>query len=272
MGVVLFAFGAAQVPPGGSLPGLLLLELLDDLGLTRSATRSVLLRMRRDGLLVSTRVGRQAYYRLTPAVIAMQRRLEAQLRGHRQTWDGAFHGLLYEIPETHRAFRDQLRRVAHLAGYGILRPGLLIAPTDRSTELAATLEHTPAQAQVLQARVQLSVEDSQRVAGQIWDLASLTERYRAVISATTNAIRALATDLPNGGAALRAMATTLQPLYDIAGTDPDLPAELLPPDWPGEQIGQAIGAALRVLAPRVGSYIDTLRTELGTGEMGEQAH
>jgi phenylacetic acid degradation operon negative regulatory protein len=204
--VVLFAFGVTETPAGVGLPGPLLLRLLADLGLSSSASRSVLLRMRRDGLLCATRAGRVAHYALTPAVGALENRLENQLRGKRPAWDGAFAGLLYEVPEASRAFRDRLRHAAHLAGYARLRPGLLIAHTDRTLELAHILDHPPPGAEALTLRVELSLPDAHRVANRIWELESLAANYRTAIASATAAIQTHAADPPTGRNALQALA------------------------------------------------------------------
>lgn len=253
MGLVYFAFGAAEVGAGESLAGPILLRLLADLGLSESAARSLLLRMRHDGLLSSERDGRTARYCLAPAVYTAQARLERQLRGHRPAWTGSFHGVLYEVPERSRAYRDRLRRTAHLLGYAMLRPGLLIATTDRSHELRALLPVQPTGSQVLWTRITLEAEDSRRVATDLWDLDRLAARYRAVLAEARDSIdRALRAHSDHSFAAFAA--ATL-PLYETAAADPDLPAALLPSDWPGDDVGAAIGRALEVFGPMIGQYL-----------------
>ncbi len=155
MGLICFAFGAAGVPPGDQLAGPLLIRLLADLGLSEAASRSLLLRMRREGLLDSEPAGRQARYRLTPLVQAAQARLERQLRGDRPEWTGTFNGVLFEVPERRRDFRDRLRRTAQLLGYATLRAGLarrhhrpvgradLLAPATAGRQSAAADRYHP---------------------------------------------------------------------------------------------------------------------------------
>ena len=253
MGLVYFAFGAAEVGAGESLAALVLLRLLADLGLSESAARSLVLRMRHEGLLSSEREGRNARYRLAPAVYAAQARLERQLRGHRPAWTGSFYGVLYEVPERSRAYRDHLRRTAHLLGYAMLRPGLLIATTDRSQELRSLLPVRPTGSQVLWTRITLEAEDSRRVASELWDIDRLAARYRAVLAEARDGIdRALRAQSDRSFAAFAA--ATL-PLYETAASDPDLPAVLLPSDWPGDDVGAAIGRALEVFGPTVGRYV-----------------
>ncbi|MHB1510253.1 MAG: PaaX family transcriptional regulator C-terminal domain-containing protein [Acidimicrobiales bacterium] len=253
MGLVYFAFGAAEVGASRSLAGPILLRLLADLGLSESAARSLLLRMRHDGLLSSKRDGRTARYRLAPAVYAAQARLERQLRGQRPAWTGSFHGVLYEVPEVSRAYRDRLRRTAHLLGYAMLRPGLLIATTDRSEELRSLLPDQPTGSQVLWTQITLEADDSRRVAADLWDLERLADRYRAVLAESRERIdraRGAHSDHSFG-----AFAAATLPLFETAASDPDLPAALLPPNWPGNDVGAAIGSALEVFGPMIGQYV-----------------
>ena len=256
MALVYFAFGAAEVAAGQALAGPILLRLLADLGLSESAARSLLLRMRHDGLLNSERDGRTARYRLAHAVHAAQARLERQLRGQRPAWSGSFHGVLYEVPEASRAYRDRLRRNAQLLGYAMLRPGLLIATTDRSDELRSLLPLQPTGCHLLWIQVTLEPDDSRRVAGELWDLDRLAVRYRAVVAEARERIDRARSEESDHSFAAFAAATL--PLFETAASDPDLPAELLPPDWPGNDVGVAIGAALEVFGPMVGQYLADL--------------
>jgi phenylacetic acid degradation operon negative regulatory protein len=259
MGLVVFAFGAASAPfggqlPGGALPGRALLRLLAELGLSPGAARSLLLRMRRDGWLQSTRAGREARYQLAPAISSAQARIERQLRGQRPPWDGSFNGILYEIPEHARSFRDRLRRTAHLLGYVTLRPGLLIAATDRWAELGTLLPGQPPGSQVLKVQLALGPEDSRAVATRLWDLEVLATRYRQVITGA-QMLTARASQLTPGAEAFRAFAEATLPIYEVTADDPDLPAELLPAGWPDAELAQVLGHALRTFYPLISDYL-----------------
>lgn len=258
MGRVYFAFGVARVQPGAQLAGPVLMRLLADLGLSGPAARSLLLRMRREGLLSSERAGREARYRLAPIVGAAQARLERQLHGDRPAWDGSFNGVLYTVPERHRAFRDRLRRCAQLLGYVTLRPGLLVATTDRRQELSSLLPAQPPGSQMFAIRLTLSARDSHRVAGELWDLDALAGRYRAVLADARNRITRAERRPPRHTAALQEFAAATLALYEVAGDDPDLPAQLLPPDWPGQQVGPTLHQAISVFGPLLDEYFATI--------------
>lgn len=270
MGLVCFAFGVARVPPGERLAGTVLIRLLSDLGLSEAAARSLLLRMRREGLLDSEPDGRQAMYCLTTVVQAAQDRLERQLRGRRPSWTGAFNAVLYEVPEHRRNFRDQLRRTAQLLGYATLRPGLLVATTDRWEELVSLLPAQPPGSQLLRTRVSLGPEDTLRVAADLWDLQDLAARYRAVLAGARDRTERAEADPPGPSATLAAFAAAVLPVYETGAADPDLPAELLPPEWPGDQVGVTLNRAYQVFAPlleeyfaRLGNGAPSLATDVG---------
>jgi phenylacetic acid degradation operon negative regulatory protein len=263
MGLVCFAFGAAAVPFGGQLPdgqlsGRALIQLLADLGLSEAAARSLLLRMRKEGWLDSQRTGREARYRLAPAIYSAQARIENQLRGKRPPWEGFFCGILHEIPEPARAYRDRLRRTARLLGYATLRPGLLVATSDRWAELAGLIPEPPPEgSQLLRVQIRLEAADSRLVAARLWGLDELAARYREVLAKVS-----VQTDQagrhPPGPAAFRAFADATLPIFDASTADPDLPDELLPGDWPGGELGVALGRAYRAFYPVIAGYLQAL--------------
>jgi phenylacetic acid degradation operon negative regulatory protein len=263
MGLVCFAFGAAAVPFGGQLPdgqlsGRALIQLLADLGLSEAASRSVLLRMRKEGWLDSQRSGREARYRLAPAINSAQARIESQLRGKRPPWEGFFCGILHEIPEPERAYRDRLRRTAQLLGYATLRPGLLVATSDRWAELAGLVpEPPPPGSQLLRVQIRLEAADSRLVAARLWGLDELAARYREVL-ASSRALTDQADRHPPGPAAFRAFADATLPIFDASTADPDLPDELLPEQWPGPELGAALGRAFRAFYPVIAGYLQAL--------------
>ncbi|MGH2887752.1 MAG: PaaX family transcriptional regulator C-terminal domain-containing protein [Solirubrobacteraceae bacterium] len=259
MGLVCFAFGLVRaVRPEPQLPGPVLMRLLRDLGLSEAAGRSVVLRMRREGWLSSERVGREARYRLAPAIDAAQDRVDRRLHGDRPEWNGAFNGVLFTVPERHRAFRDRLRRCAQLLGYVRLRPCLLIATTDRCEELISLLPPSPPDSQMLSVRLTLSAQDSHRVVGELWGLDALAARYRTVLADARDRTTRAERHHPCNTAAFQAFAAATLPVYEIAGEDPDLPAALLPPDWPGQRVGATLHRAFHVFGPLLEDYLTTV--------------
>lgn len=265
LGLVGLAIGAAQIRPGESVAGPVLFRLLADLGVSGSAARSLLLRMRRDGWLTSQRVGRQARYRLAPIVFASQERVERQLRGDRPAWNGSFSGVLYSVPERDRSFRDRLRRSALVLGYVTLRPGLFLATTDRYDELVAVLPAQPPGSQLLRTTLTFSAADSRRLAAELWKLTDVAGLYWRTLAEFEGRVADTVRQPPAGPAALRAFAAAVLPLYRAGSADPDLPAELLPADWPAPHLSAAIGRAFAVFVPLLSDYLEAFAPASAAG-------
>ena len=54
-----------------------------------------------------------------------------------------------------------------------------------------------------------------------------------------------------GAAAFRAFAAATLPVREATAGDPDLPADLLPADWPGDHLASVLGQAMRAFYPLI---------------------
>ncbi|MET7401919.1 hypothetical protein ABZS66_51400 [Dactylosporangium sp. NPDC005572] len=251
-----FLFGVARRP---ELPGPALIRLLGDLGLTPAAARALLLRMRQEGKLASLRHGRGAAYRLAGEYGRRFDRIRAGGRPPAPEWPGAFHAVLYQVPESRRAFRDALRRAAVQAGYGLLQPGVLVALDDRTEHLP--LADAPPGALLLVTRLPLDEPDAARAARVVWDLDTLAGTFAAHAGALRAALDALAGPPAPGAETLRRYAALLRtPMVDTLSS-PRLPAALFPPGWPLPALWAQIQAVQEVFGGPAARYVDEL---LGT--------
>ena len=228
VGLVPFLFG---VTGRTELPGGALTELLADLGLTRSAARALIARMRTAGQLASAKRGREVDYRMAGDFARGFERIRSGSDRAVTPWTGSFHAVLFQVPEGQRAFRDLLRRQALFSGYGIMQPGVLIALTDLSPRLADIVAQKPSGASVRIGAISLSVPDAAAVAYEAWGLEQVGANYRAHIASLRAALASDA-ELPATAATLRTFADlSMLPLVDTL-RDPGLPPELRPADWP----------------------------------------
>ncbi|MGH9130207.1 MAG: PaaX family transcriptional regulator C-terminal domain-containing protein [Acidimicrobiales bacterium] len=183
--------------------------------------------------------------------------MERQLRGNRPDWGGSFGAVLYGVPEQYRAFRDRLRRSARAIGYESLRPGLLVASSDRWGELVQLIPDTPEGAQMIRASLSMPAAEAQSLACRLWDLEALAHRYRSVLERAYAQMEEVRLNPPHGVAALRSFADTTLPIFEAASADPDLPNELLPTSWPGFDTGAALGQAFYLFGPLVEPYLES---------------
>jgi phenylacetic acid degradation operon negative regulatory protein len=250
-GAVIFAFGASGVDPR-PLPGPALVAILGAIGMSEPTARATILRMRRRGWLTSARRGPVVEYALSDPARALARATVAPIIGPRPTWNGAFEGLLFTVPERERSYRDALRRAAQLAGFGVLSPGLLVTPEHgRWARIEAILAQAPANGRFLRVELRFSPEDARTAAAEAWPLGTLAGRYRRHAADLLRTAQAYRDAPPSGAEAARIMFEAMTPISATAIEDPNLPLELLPPDWPGaliregvEAMGSAVGLAL----------------------------
>jgi phenylacetic acid degradation operon negative regulatory protein len=254
-GVAAFLFGVAGRT---ALSGQVLHRLLTDLDMTDTAARALVARMRRDGQLDSVRHGRTAEYRLTGQFLASFERIRDSDTRPPTQWTGAFHAVLHQIPESHRAYRDALRRAAVLGGFGILQSGVLISLTDRTSALGDLLDTAPAEARVYRATLNMNVRDAAAAAWDAWNLAEVSGIYRAHVATLTKAVRESGEHQPPTAGTLRRFAELARlPFVDIL-RDPGLPPELVPPDWPGPALQQAIENVAKRFGPAANTYVMSL--------------
>lgn len=248
-GKVPLAFGAAEAC---ALPGPILIELvrvMDDASV--AATKSLLHRMVAFGLLSVDRVGRVGVYRMIGEMLAGYEAIRdgSRLRSP-EPWDGAFHTLIYDIPESQRALRDRVRSTAFRIGYRQLRPGVLISPTDESARFDPIVEPGVT---LLSGSFAVELDTARRIAALAWDMDAHASLRREAIAR----LRAVAErpTLPRGAAALRLMHEVFQPVADIRFNDGDLPHELLPPDWPSEELEAILWQVTARLADPVDAFV-----------------
>ncbi len=254
--LVPFLFGVTRVT---QLSGPILVRLLGDLGIGEAAARAAIARMRVDGDLVATRQGRQVAYQLHGEMARGFQRVRAGA-GAASPWEGHFHTLIYQVPESHRAYRDQLRRTALLSGFGLLTPGVLISLTDGFDRLSTVLDRAPTGAVLYRGQLALSENDAAAAAAHAWDLAALDRRYAAHLNTLAAAL--VAHDRPVGAAALRHYAELLSPVLVDTLRAPALPPALQPAAWCLRSLRDALGAVGVEYFPAVAAYLtDVLRDD-----------
>lgn len=245
--------GATDVPflmgaiGASALSGPALVDLLQQLGRNESAARNLLTRMSALGALDVHPQGRINTYRLTPSSTARYQEVEGT--SDQNSWSGDFHTLIYHVPETQRVLRDRVLHVGQHAGYGILRPGVLIAAGDRWERLRLADDEFDGDAWIW--RVTLtpkSLADARDIARNAWNLAALAASYRAALLACSN-VPPITTP---GSEALIGWRDLYGSFLEAQLKDPQLPHALLPSDWPASRFQEAqknvnllIGAVLQ---------------------------
>ena len=204
-----------------------LIRLTADFGIKETTLRVALTRMVSAGDLIRSADG----YRLSDRLLARQRRQDEAMRPRVRTWRGDWIMLIITSVGTDARTRAALRTTMHHQRFGELREGVWMRPDNLDPQLDPKVA---ARVRVLRARDDAPAE----LAAQLWNLPAWAETGHRLLDEMTQA-----SDVPGRFVAAAAMVRHLL-------TDPMLPAELLPADWPGARLRAAYHDFATELAER----------------------
>ena len=204
-----------------------LIRLTADFGIKETTLRVALTRMVSAGDLIRSSDG----YRLSDRLLARQRRQDEAMRPHVRAWSGDWVMLVVTSVGTDARARAALRNTMHDKRFGELREGVWLRPDNLELELDRDVQ---ARVRVLKSRDDAPAQ----LADQLWDLPGWGKAGHRLLDEMKNA-----TGVPGRFVVAAAMVRHLL-------TDPMLPTELLPADWPGPQLRAAYHDFATELAER----------------------
>jgi len=244
------AYGDHLRARGGVAPVAALVRLLAPLEVSEPAVRTAVSRMVRQGWLRPVAAGGPGYA-ITEAAAARLDAAAQRIYEAGQPWDGRWHlAVLTNVPAT-RPERRRLRSQLAYLGYAALGSDTWVAPRE-SPELAATLADHRLRATTFHARLD---GDGARLARDAWDLAGLAASYREWTGQATRLLRT-AGGHPDDATAYAIRFRLVHEWRKFLFRDPDLPADLLPPDWSGREARSVFDAAARRLRPAADRFVD----------------
>lgn len=259
---VAFVFGVLQAE---AVPGPVLVSLINEIGMTEPATRTMLSRMVQAGQLTVTRHGRLAVYRLAGGFRDQFNRVRHG--DEPQHWTGYFHSIVYEIPETLRADRDALRDRAAQAGFGTVRPGLLIGLADPADWIDQWSER--ADILVEPATLHCSVPTARRLAMSAWSLDEIAAEQQEYLDRMRRIADQCSDGPPPPAESFTLLNSVMRSLAGLYLVMPSVPDELTPPDWPGRLIPAALGLVAQLIGPPAARHAQEAVIALGLDHLVE---
>ena len=228
--------------------------LLGAFDVAPATVRVTLSRLRREGWFSSRRLGRETVYRLSDHM------LDVLEQGRRRifappliAWDRTWTMVIYQLSESERQGREELRKVLAWHGFGPLTTSTWLAPGDRRAEIEEATGQLFAERVDVFGCTSRDDQHDRELATRCWDLEGLAKDYRAFLETYA--------DLPvrsarlTGAEALVARTELISRFRHFPFKDPRLPADLCPPDWPGVAAHECFVAAHRALGPAARAYV-----------------
>lgn len=232
--LLLTFFGIHLRQPGVAVSSGSVIEVLQGIGVSEEATRSTVSRMARRGLLHRVRSGRRSYLEPTErlrGVLDDGHRRVWELSPVNRSWDGSWTTVAFSLPDSWSRQRHDLRHRLGWARFGMLQPGLWVAPGRVDVpEVIAGLgldDHLV----VTHGRTLPPTRPADLVR-RGFDLSALEVRYRHFVDRWGETP-------PAGVQGAMAQELLLHGEWlELIRRDPRLPADLLPPGWPAIEAEQ----------------------------------
>ena len=246
--LLLTVLGELVLPHGGTVWTATLVDGLGLLGVNERNARQAAARLREQGLLETERHGRHAQWRLTEAgrhLLTVGTERIYRFGGERPAWDRRWLVVLSSVPEDQRARRHQLRSQLSFAGFGFLGAGTAVSPhperEDVANEVLRDLGLVDSSI-VFVAETGSLVPDAE-ILRRAWDLDALAARYEAFLEELAG--RRPVTPPER----FEALIELVHAWRRFPFGDPEFPAELLPPGWPGSRAKERFDACHAAWAP-----------------------
>jgi phenylacetic acid degradation operon negative regulatory protein len=243
-----------------------LTRLLGEFGLSEQAVRAAISRMLRQGWLTSRKVGNRSYYSMS---VRGQKRLnEAAARIYKQDgeagWQGHWCITSYTIPEERRSLRDQFRKELSWMGFGMLTNSTWISPNDLGDhvkELTETYE-IKEYVEIFDA-VHMGWSKSKQLVEKCWNLAEINTAYKEFIETFEPQYEELQKSLKEKEEIPDSFCfvTKTQLVHQYRKflfIDPDLPTELLPDLWYGQDADHLFQAYYAQLNPGAVRFFESV--------------
>ena len=229
--LLLTMLGEFVLPQGGSIWTSTVIDGLAQLGVGERNARQAVARLGEDGLLTAERLGRLTRWHLTDSADRLLTEGTRRIYGFAAdppVWGRRWLVVIAPVPEDERAKRHQLRTRLGFAGFGFLGPAIAISPhVEREQAANGVLNELGLHdsAVVFVAETGSLVPDGQLI-DRAWDLGELAEQYVAFTEEFDHR------QVGDDASAFAAVVDLVHEWRRFPFDDPEIPADLLPADWP----------------------------------------
>ena len=250
--IIVTVFGDAVIPRGGFVSLGSLQNILGGLEIEQNAVRTAMSRLAQDGWVERHKVGRQSYYSLAEGGLELFHSATARIYSAKPPdWDGKFELVLRN--EENQKSRLKFERAMRQKGYGSPIADLYIKPLPAGEKISGNKNCLA----VMEAQNLVSDSLTDFIA-RSWKIDGLNSRYQELIDRYTpvrNHLGRGKLDAPIDYLTVRLM--LIHDWRRLVLQDADLPLELKPAGWKGEEARVLVSELYRLLLTDSELYLDT---------------
>lgn len=266
--ILLFIFNVFLVEQGiTALPLKKILRITEPFRKNETAVRMGLSRGVQNGLLAKEKNDGEIYYCITGEAAKGLRYWQETLSEYRKRaplqlsgWDGEWSVLhlgAHADKNSAGAFTEAVRQ----AGYGVLGGSLWVSPYNFSERMEIVAEECGIE--IFQFRGKpAGGRNSIETAQKAWPpLENLARKYSSFEKSLAEALKKLDQNSINDGDGLPFLHTFGLEFFEVIQDDPQLPLELLPPEWPGLRTAKSFMEIRERILPGTWSFIRRILSE-----------
>ena len=257
--LIITVFGDTIAPRGGTIWLGSLIELMQSLGLSERLVRTGVYRLVREGWLKARQNGRRSFYTITRDGLDSFAEADARIYANGPlTWDNKW-TMVQTLPDATPKDRKKMRNLLTWHGFGQLSPTMMIKPGSDTKNLNQVLKAANlANASIIFISDLDQHADKQSIIANGWSLQNLSDAYERLLCCFADTDKPATNNKNTKDSDQNAFITRSLLIHQyrrILLKDPQLPNELLPPEWNGEKARQLVAQTYRTLSPQADRFI-----------------
>ncbi|AHC51961.1 repressor [Sulfolobus acidocaldarius SUSAZ] len=224
-------YGDYIINYGNSITVRSLIKIMREFGFTEGAIRAGLFRLRQKGLV--DMIDRRRCSLSEAGLYRLQEGMKRVYERRNGEWDGKWRIVVYNIPESNRSVRDEMRKTLKWLGFGYLAQSTWISPNPVEESLTKFINELKDNRTNVDIFFFISdfVGNPLEMVRKCWDLKEVEEKYKEFVNQWNKVMENISSLKPN-----EAFITRIKLVHEyrkFLHIDPNLPKDLLPPNWIG---------------------------------------
>jgi phenylacetic acid degradation operon negative regulatory protein len=228
-----------------------LVRVLAEFEVSADAARAALSRLVKANVLARTKLGRETIYRLTSEAVGLFDESTGRIMnfGADKQWDGKWTILSFSLHNENPSLRYNIRNQLRSLGFAPLYDRLWLAAQCPPKTAEKALVDLGVKDQIIFRGEHATSGDALRRVIESWDLPNLRSGYERFLNKFPALQARISNDSISPAEAFRIRTQLMDDWREFPRVDPELPIELLPPDWPRADARKVFVTTYAALAP-----------------------